>query len=114
MSYLHRYFLLKFFQIATPDDDPDNWRSKKQQAEQENEAPIIQAALTEINEVITTYLDSIDDQEVLAATRNKMIALVKKYAKDAKGKPSGDYRNVSTAKDATELLEKIKEFVKGE
>ena len=62
----------------------------------------------------TTYLDSIDDQEVLAATRNKMIALVKKYAKDAKGKPSGDYRNVSTAKDATELLEKIKEFVKGE
>jgi len=114
LSYLHRYFLLKFFQIATPDDDPDNWRSKKQQAEQENEAPIIQAALTEINEVITTYLDSIDDQEVLAATRNKMIALVKKYAKDAKGKPSGDYRNVSTAKDATELLEKIKEFVKGE
>ena len=76
--------------IPHPDTGPA--QPHEQQAEQENEAPIIQAALTEINEVITTYLDSIDDQEVLAATRNKMIALVKKYAKDAKGKPSGDYR----------------------
>ena len=29
LSYSMRYFLLKFFNVATPDDDPDNWRSKQ-------------------------------------------------------------------------------------
>lgn len=114
LSYLHRYFLLKFFQIATPDDDPDNWRSKKQQAEQEDEAPIIQAIVTEIGETISTYLDSFgEDEEQTATARTKLIALVKKYAKDSKGKPSGDYRNVATAKDATALLENIRKFIEG-
>lgn len=32
LSYAMRYFLLKFFNIATPDDDPDKWRSKQRAA----------------------------------------------------------------------------------
>ena len=31
LSYAMRYFLLKFFNIATPDDDPDKWRSKTEE-----------------------------------------------------------------------------------
>lgn len=41
LTYANRYFMLKFFQIATPDDDPDNWRSKKEEAEQEAEMAIV-------------------------------------------------------------------------
>ena len=29
LTYSMRYFLLKYFNVATPDDDPDNWRSKQ-------------------------------------------------------------------------------------
>lgn len=33
LTYSSRYFLLKYFNIATPDDDPDNFRSKQRAAE---------------------------------------------------------------------------------
>ena len=29
LTYSNRYFLLKYFNVATPNDDPDNWRSKQ-------------------------------------------------------------------------------------
>lgn len=32
LTYCNRYFLLKSFQIATVDDDPDNYRSKQKEA----------------------------------------------------------------------------------
>lgn len=35
LTYSYRYFLLKYFGVATPNDDPDNWRSKQKQAEAE-------------------------------------------------------------------------------
>ena len=54
LSYLHRYFLLKFFQIATPDDDPDNWRSKKLQAAEEEERAVVSAMLTWIFGFVNT------------------------------------------------------------
>ena len=33
LTYTNRYFLLKFFNIATPDNDPDNFRGKQREAE---------------------------------------------------------------------------------
>lgn len=33
LTYSMRYFLLKYFNVATPDDDPDNWRSKQKATE---------------------------------------------------------------------------------
>ncbi len=32
LTYCQRYFLLKYFQVATVDDDPDNWRGKQEEA----------------------------------------------------------------------------------
>ena len=32
LTYTNRYFLLKYFQISTVEDDPDKWRSKKKEA----------------------------------------------------------------------------------
>lgn len=33
LTYTNRYFLLKYFQLATVEDDPDNYRQKKKEAE---------------------------------------------------------------------------------
>ena len=115
LSYLNRYFLLKMFQIATPDDDPDNWRSKKQETAEREENELIAAAIAEVQELVSGYLERFTDSE--AATkeaRDKMTVLVKKYVKDAKGKPTGDYRKVNNLKTATELLNAVKQFVEGE
>ena len=31
LTYSNRYFLMKYFQMSTVDDDPDRWRSKQQE-----------------------------------------------------------------------------------
>lgn len=113
LSYLHRYFLLKFFQIATPDDDPDNWRSKKLQAAEEEERAVVSAMIDEIDELISNYLNSFQDEEKLKDARTKLTAVVKKHVKDEKGKPSGNYRIVTNMKTATDVLEAVKKFVGG-
>lgn len=113
LSYLHRYFLLKFFQIATPDDDPDNWRSKKMQAAEEEERVVVSAMIDEIDELVSNYLNSFQDEEKLKDARTKLTAVVKKHVKDDKGKPSGNYRIVTNMKTATDVLEAVKKFVGG-
>lgn len=113
LSYLHRYFLLKFFQIATPDDDPDNWRSKKLQAAEEEERAVVSAMIDEIDELVSNHLNAIQDEEQLKDTRTKLTDVIKKYVKDSKGKPSGNYRIVTNAKVATDVLEAVKKFVGG-
>lgn len=65
LTYANRYFMLKFFQIATPDDDPDNWRSKKEEAEQEAEMAIVRPIITKIDDHVKTYLNA-----NLSRTRN--------------------------------------------
>lgn len=113
LSYLHRYFLLKFFQIATPDDDPDNWRSKKLQAVEEEERAVVSAMIDEIDELVSNHLNAIQDEEQLKDARAKLTDVIKKYVKDSKGKPSGNYRIVTNAKIATDVLEAVKKFVGG-
>lgn len=109
LSYLHRYFLLKFFQIATPDDDPDFWRSKKKQAEQEEETAVVSAILDEVHASVSAYLDSFSGDDAKEA-RKKIIAMVKKYAKGEDGKPTGDYFAIHDAKSASALLEDVKKL----
>lgn len=114
LSYLHRYFMLKFFQIATPDDDPDNWRSKKLEAAEAEERQIVNGLVEEIDGLVSSYLGAISDEDQLKDARSKLTTLVKKYVKDDKGKPSGNYRLISAVKTATDLLEAVKKFVGGE
>lgn len=113
LSYLHRYFLLKFFQIATPDDDPDNWRSKKLQATEEEDRAVVSVMIDEIDELVSNYLNGFKDEEELKAARTNLTAVVKEHVKDKKGKPSGNYRTVTNMKIATDVLEAVKKFVGG-
>lgn len=57
LTYSYRYFLLKYFGVATPNDDPDHWRSKQKQAEDE----AAQRANAEANKEIEAKRKEITD-----------------------------------------------------
>ena len=104
LTYANRYFMLKFFQIATPDDDPDNWRSKKEEAEQEAEMAIVRPIITKIDDHVKAYLNANENE---ASARKALIEVVKKYVKDG-NKPTADYMNYLTDPTvAGELLEEL-------
>lgn len=105
LTYANRYFMLKFFQIATPDDDPDKWRSKKEEAEQEAEMAVVRPIIAKIDEYVNAYLDASSNP---AAARKSLIELIKKYVKNG-NKPTADYMNYLTDPEtAGKLLEDLK------
>lgn len=53
LTYASRYFLLKFFNVATIEDDPDAWRAKTRQAESKEQ---IDAVLNDVRVAIETVL----------------------------------------------------------
>ena len=95
LTYCTRYFLLKFFNIATVEDDPDNWRSKQKIAEKEE--------LTLIAKEITAKVDAIAKQFVNESkepdkARAELLKVIKKYIK------SGNYLEIDEPALATKLL----------
>ena len=69
--------------------------------------------IEEIDELVSNYLNGIQDDEMLRTARTKLTAVVKEHVKDSKGKPSGNYRTVTNMKTATDVLEAVKKFVGG-
>lgn len=101
LSYAMRYFLLKFFNIATPDDDPDKWRSKQKAA-----------GAAEDKMVAEEIINSLDAQvkEFLATNPNKSNDVKKLFTKYVKG---GNYFAITESALASKLLNDFKEtFVK--
>lgn len=56
LSYAMRYFLLKFFNIATPDDDPDKWRSKQEAAGAAEDKMIAEEIIKSFDETVKGFL----------------------------------------------------------
>ena len=105
LTYANRYFMLKFFQIATPEDDPDNWLAKKKEAETEAEYAVTKSIIDKINEFVHSYLDANSNGEEY---RQKVAAIVKKYVKGKNNKPSVDYINdLKDYNKAVKLLEEL-------
>ena len=96
LTYAVRYFYLKYFQIATPMDDPDNWRSKQKAAEVEEEKLITDKIIDEITKSIGTYLE--DNPKGGPNVRK----IVEKYQKQ------GDHTKIRESVVASKLLEEIK------
>ena len=103
LTYSNRYFLLKYFNIATSDDDPDSFRTKQKAAEAEADTLIAAAIVKEIDSVAKEFCANHPDQ------KDNLAALVKKYVK------SGDYNKIKDSILAAKLLEDIKAtFIKEE
>lgn len=96
LSYSFRYFLIDYFNIATSDNDPDEFRSKQRKAEEEEEKAILSGILEEIDAHMKIYM---------AAHPNdgeKVKKAISKYVKDS------NYFKIKEAALAAKLLEDIR------
>ena len=103
-TYAQRQFLTQYFQIATPDDDPDYYRSQKEEAEVEANMAVTKQIVTKIDAHVHSFLDANDNSDT---ARKALTELVKKYVRNG-SKPSADYMNYLTdPKVAAQLLEEL-------
>lgn len=100
LSYAMRYFLLKFFNIATPDDDPDKWRSKQKAAGAAEDKMIAEEIIASFNTMV---------KEFLASNQDKTEEVKKFVAKYVKG---GNYFAITESVLASKLLADFKETFK--
>lgn len=92
LTYSMRYFLLKYFGVATPEDDPDNWRSKQKAAEAAEDKAIAEQIVNMLDADIKSYLARNPDQA----------ESIKKFAtKYAKG---GNYFAITESAMANKML----------
>lgn len=101
LSYASRYFMLKYFNVATSDDDPDNWRSAQKEAENAEDKAIAEQIVEQIHQIVTVYLESHPDN------KQDVVNTVKKFAKTKNGKASADYYNIENPVIASNLLKEV-------
>lgn len=106
LSYSSRYFMLKYFNVATSDDDPDNWRSLQREAEETENREVSKAIVEQIHKMVSEHIASHEED------RQKIYDLTKKYAKDSKGKASVNYNLITDPVAAGKLLEELAELCK--
>lgn len=56
LTYADRYFLLKYFNIATTNDDPDSHRSKQKAAEAAEDKMIAEQIIAKFDDTVKTFL----------------------------------------------------------
>ncbi len=101
LSYCSRYFLLKYFNVSTTEDDPDNWRSRQREAE-EGEAREIAAGIVEqIREYLNVFIAANPDKE------KDVKKIIMKHVIE-KGKPSVNYLGIKKPEVATALFDDLK------
>ena len=93
LTYSMRYFILKYFGVATPDDDPDNWRSKQREAEAAEDKAIAAGIISEFDTEFRSWLASNADK------REEIVAFIKGFVK------SGNYNEIEDPKLAKKLLD---------
>lgn len=104
MTYAQRQFLTQYFQIATPESDPDNYRSQKEEAEAEANYEVTQQIIKKIDEHVTAYLELNENTD---EAKKALSVIVKKYVKNG-SKPTADYRNhLTDPQIAAILLEQL-------
>jgi len=100
LSYAMRYFLLKFFNVATPDDDPDKWRSKQKEAGAAEDKMIAEEIIQTVDGVIKGFLANNADKS------DEVKKFVAKYVKN------GNYFAITESVLASKLLSDFKETFK--
>jgi len=93
LTYSSRYFLLKYFNISTTKDDPDNWRSKQRAADAEEDQMIASGIVAEINTGILAYIAEHPEK------KDEVREFCKRYAKD------GKYQTIKDPAVAGKMLE---------
>lgn len=95
LTYSMRYFLLKYFGVATPEDDPDSWRAKQRAAEKEEEIAVAKGIIETVHGIVSEFLTKNPDKQT------EVKKLVVKYVK------GGDYFKINEPVLAKKLLDDI-------
>lgn len=96
LTYSMRYFLLKYFNVATPDDDPDAWRSKQKAAEIAEDKAVAEQIIAVLDTEIKSFLADNPKKS------NDVKTLVSKYTKN------GNYFAITESALAAKLLDDFK------
>lgn len=100
LTYSSRYFMLKYFNVATPDADPDHFRGKQRAAELAEDKMIAEQIIQNVDETIKGFL---------AENHNKAEDVKKFVEKYVKG---GNYFAITESVLASKLLADFKETFK--
>lgn len=102
LTYSSRYFLLKYFSIATPDSDPDGYRSKQKEAEIAEDKMVASKIIESFDKEVRKYLEENQDKA------EHVKRLVSKYVR------GGDYFLITKSAVAAKLQEEFrKKFLGG-
>lgn len=102
LTYSMRYFLLKYFNVATPDDDPDNWRSKQREAEAAEDKALAEQIINSLDSAIKAYLAENPKKS------DEIKKLASRYAKN------GNYFAITESTLASKLFDEFRAtFIKG-
>jgi hypothetical protein len=102
LTYSMRYFLLKYFNVATPDDDPDNWRSKQKATEAAEDKAIAEQIINALDSKVKVFLA--EDPKRAEEVKK----LMSKYVK------GGNYFAITESALASKVLEDFQAtFIKG-
>lgn len=102
LTYSMRYFLLKYFNVATPEDDPDRWRSKQKAAADAEDKAIAESIIKIADVEIRNYL----------AKHEEATEAVGKFAR--KYVKSGNYLSITDSAMAQNFLDAFRENFKEE
>lgn len=97
-TYSSRYFLLKYFNIATSDDDPDNYKAKKADAAAQEQKELVESVLAQIEKTINEKVNDSNKDNV------KKKILEAKVVID-NGKPSNKFTLIKDLESALKYLE---------
>lgn len=92
LTYSSRYFLLKYFNIATSDDDPDKFRDKQKKAEAAEDALVAEAIIRDFDVLVRSYLAA--NPEAKEDVKKFITGYVK----------NGDYFTISQSAVAAKLM----------
>ncbi len=100
LSYASRYFLLKYFNVATSENDPDAWLKIKKEAEEAENKEVAKSIADQILQLITSHLENNADD------RDALKELVRKYTKK-----SANPHDITDPLAASSLMEEVKTFI---
>lgn len=101
LTYSDRYFLLKYFNVATSDNDPDEYRTRQREAEETEDRLIAEKIIEQVHELVTKHLAEKPDD------KQKVATITKKYATD-NGRATANYYAITSPAAATELLNALR------
>lgn len=96
LTYCTRYFLIEYFQIATPDNDVDAYRSKQKEAEEQEEKALVESLINEIDVAVRTYIEENPDKG------NEVRDFIGRYVKGS------NYTKIKDSNTAARLLKEFK------